>query len=147
MQNTCGHILPKAGLPKAADESAPLWSTEGCRRLPRLPCLQFMSNCWTRQNSERWFSLVIWILKPNTSVHSECPRYLLVVFKKFRKYKNCSVADLHWLQCEIRTRIQGDKTMRILCGSGSGSWSDFAVTKSWNFTWKNILYEGNGIRS
>jgi hypothetical protein len=45
----------------------------------------------------------------------------------------------HFTSMRIRIRM-GAKPMRINADPDPGHWSDFAVTKSWIFTCKNILY-------
>jgi hypothetical protein len=63
---------------------------------------------------------------------------LLLCFNIIKSF--FSVVDPNWLHYESRSSFLlqcGSKSREPnQCWSGSGSWSDFAVSKSWFFTWK-----------
>ncbi len=60
----------------------------------------------------------------------------------------CSVVDPHWLQCGSGVSLFHQCGFRSKKPNQCGyeSWSDFAGTKSWIFTWK-ILYVGNASQN
>ncbi len=78
-------------------------------------------------------------------------RYTFYTYRN--KMTNSSgVVDPHWLNVDpdpaFYLNANGDpdpesQTNADPCGSGSGSWSDFKVIKSWIFLWKNIIKVGN----